>query len=211
MTMRFHDVRVALEGRDLLRIGATVPAGGVLVLMGPSGSGKSSLIAHVGGFLAPAFQASGRVEVDGADVTALPPPQRRVGILFQDPLLFPHMSVGGNLLFAVPRGERNRREQAEEALAQAGLDGFLDRDPATLSGGQAARVALMRVLLSRPRALMLDEPFSKLDAGLRGQVRDFIFRTARDRNLPILLVTHDEEDAEAALTACPGEVVRIGA
>ena len=207
--MRLHDVTVSLHGRALVRIDAEVPSGGVLVLMGPSGSGKSSLLAYVGGFLDPVFEASGTVTIDGTEVTALPPPERRVGVLFQDPLLFPHMSVGGNLLFAVPRGERRRREVAEGALRDAGLDGFYARDPATLSGGQAARVALLRVLLSRPRALLLDEPFSKLDADRRERVRRFTFATARERDLPVLLVTHDEEDAAAALAETQGEVVRL--
>lgn len=205
--MALDDVSVALRGRTLLAITAAIRPGEVLTLMGPSGSGKSSLIAYIGGFLAPEFAARGRVTVDGTDVTALPAAARHVGILFQDPLLFPHLSVGGNLLFALPADlpRRERRGAAEDALAQADLAGFFDRDPATLSGGQRARVALMRTLVARPRALMLDEPFSKLDAGLRGQVRDFVFATARARGLPVLLVTHDEEDARAA----GGEIVRL--
>ena len=205
--MRLADISIRLRERILVELSAAVPAGGVLTLMGPSGSGKSSLIGYIGGFLAPEFDASGTVEVDGVEVTRLPPARRHVGILFQDPLLFPHMSVGGNLLFALPADvpRRERRAAAEAALAQAGLADFFDRDPATLSGGQRARVALMRTLLARPRALMLDEPFSKLDAGLRGQVRDFVFQTAAARGLPVLLVTHDEADAEAA----GGETVRL--
>lgn len=208
-TLRLSDVRVALAGRELVRLDAAVPAGDVLVLMGPSGSGKSSLLAYIAGFLDPVFDASGTVAIGGVDVTRLLPAQRQVGVLFQDPLLFPHMSVGGNLVFAVPRGERRRREVAEAALRDAGLDGFYARDPATLSGGQAARVALMRVLVSRPRALLLDEPFSKLDADRRERVRRFTFATARERRLPVLLVTHDEEDAAAALADGRGEVVRL--
>lgn len=207
--MRFQNVSVSLNGRRLVHLEAAVRPGGALVLMGPSGSGKSSLLAYVGGFLDPAFEAAGTVTVDGTDITAMSPPDRHVGVLFQDPLLFPHMSVGGNLLFAVPRRERQRRAVAEAALADAGLDGFFDRDPATLSGGQAARVALMRVLVSRPRALLLDEPFSKLDADRRERVRRFTFATARERDLPVLLVTHDEEDAAAALRETDGEVVRL--
>ena len=205
--MELDQVSIALRGRTLLALSASIAPGGVLTLMGPSGSGKSSLIAFIGGFLAPDFSASGTVRVDGTDVTGLPAARRHVGVLFQDPLLFPHLSVGGNLLFALPATvrRRERRAAAEAALAQANLAGFFDRDPATLSGGQRARVALMRTLLAEPRALMLDEPFSKLDAGLRGQVRRFVFETARARGLPVLLVTHDEEDAAAA----GGEVVRL--
>ena len=205
--MRLDDVSIHLDGRTLLALSARVESGETLTLMGPSGSGKSSLLAFIGGFLAPDFEASGRVFVDEVELTRLPPARRHVGILFQDPLLFPHLSVGGNLLFAVPAsvGRRERRPLAEAALEQAGLAGFFDRDPATLSGGQRARVALQRTLLAEPRALMLDEPFSKLDADLRGQVRALVFSTARARGLPVLLVTHDEEDARAA----GGEVIRL--
>ena len=97
------------------------------------------------------------------------------------------------------RDEYDRRlGKVRAAMAQAGLDDFFDRDPATLSGGQKARVALMRVLVSQPRALLLDEPFSKLDAGRRDQIRPFVFGEAKRQNLPTLLVTHDEADAQAA-------------
>ena len=201
------DVRINLNGKDLLSVSAQVLPSQTLTLMGPSGSGKSSLLAYIGGFLDPAFEARGDVILDGTEITSRPAHERRTGILFQDPLLFPHMSVGGNLLFAVPQNvsREERRSRCEEALGNAGLSGFFDRDPATLSGGQKARVALMRVLLSRPRALLLDEPFSKLDADLRGQVRSFVFAEAARQDLPVLLVTHDQADADAAR----GDIIRL--
>ena len=110
------------------------------------------------------------------------------------------MSVGGNLLFALPPGggRKYRREKGEAALSEAGLDGFFDRDPATLSGGQRARVAVMRTLLSGPGALLLDEPFSKLDVAMRQSFRGFVFEHVRKKQLPTLMVTHDPEDARAA-------------
>ncbi len=194
-------VRIGLGRRRLLDVDAAVPPGGALTVMGPSGSGKSTLLAFLCGTLDPAFSAEGRVLLDGADVTALPPERRRVGILFQDALLFPHLSVAGNLLLAVPpavRGRAARRARVEAVLAHAGLEGLGERDPATLSGGQQARVALMRTLLAEPRALLLDEPFSKLDAALRDRVRSFVFGEVRRRGLPTLLVTHDAADAAAA-------------
>ncbi len=205
----FDRVTIRLGERTLLALTHRLAPGEVLTVMGPSGSGKSSLIAYVGGFLDAVFSASGRVVADGVDLTALPPEDRHAGILFQDPLLFPHLSVGGNLLFAIPhevKGRAARRARAEDMLASVDLAGFFERDPDTLSGGQKARVALARVLLSGPRMLMLDEPFSKLDAGLRGQMRDLVFQSARARGLPVLLVTHDEADAQAA----HGPIVRIG-
>ena len=110
---------------------------------------------------------SGRILIDGDDLTGVAAEKRQAGMLFQDPLLFPHLSVGGNLLFgltAAIRKRDQRRRMAEQALADVELGGFFDRDPATLSGGQKARVALQRVMLSAPRYLLLDEPFSKLDS-----------------------------------------------
>jgi putative thiamine transport system ATP-binding protein len=176
--------------------------------MGPSGCGKSTLLRFVAGALAPEFRSSGSILLDGEPLDGLAPEQRRLGLLFQDDLLFPHLSVGGNLLFALPRGgsRRERRNQAAEALASAGLRARFDDDPATLSGGERARVALLRVLLSEPRALLLDEPFSKLDLEMRAQIRGLVLAQARRRALPTLLVTHDGADAAAA----GGPVVRLG-
>ncbi|RJG43222.1 ATP-binding cassette domain-containing protein [Mesorhizobium sp. DCY119] len=203
------DVSIALNGHRLVALTHRVAPGEVLTVMGPSGSGKSTLLAYIGGFLAPAFEASGKVFSDGLELTALPAEDRHVGILFQDPLLFPHMSVGGNLVFAIPasvKGKAARHALAEAALEGVGLAGMAPRDPDTLSGGQKARVALARALLSAPRMLLLDEPFSKLDAELRGQMRELVFAKARDGALPVVLVTHDEADADAA----SGPIVRIG-
>jgi putative thiamine transport system ATP-binding protein len=139
----------------------------------------------------------------------MPAQQRGAGMLFQDPLLFPHLSVGGNLLFGLSadiRKKDERRRLALQALEDVDLSGFFDRDPATLSGGQRARVALQRMMLSAPRFLLLDEPFSKLDADLRQQIRALVFDRAKSAGLPVVLVTHDEADAEAA----GGTIVTIG-
>jgi putative thiamine transport system ATP-binding protein len=203
-------VSISLGARELLAISHRIPPGEVLTVMGPSGSGKSTLLAFIGGFLHPAFTGKGRVLAGDLELTRLPAEDRHAGILFQDPLLFPHMSVLGNLVFALPpsvKGRAERRRRSEAALAEVGLAGMGDRDPGTLSGGQSARVALARAMLSGPRALLLDEPFSRLDAALRQQVRHLVFSTARANRLPVVLVTHDEADAEAA----GGPIVRIGA
>lgn len=208
--LNLDDVMIALGSKRLVAISHHIAPGEVLTVMGPSGSGKSSLLALIGGFLDPAFQAGGRVACDGVDILTLPAEKRRAGILFQDPLLFPHMSVAGNLLFALPpgvKGRAARQAAVDEALAGIGLAGEGGRDPDTLSGGQKARVALARVLLSAPRMLLLDEPFSKLDAELRQQMRDLVFERARESRLPVVLVTHDEADAKAA----GGAVIELGA
>ena len=204
-------VCISIGARQLFApITARVAGGECLTLMGPSGSGKSTLLAFVAGTLDADFTAQGRVHVGGIDVTALAPERRRIGILFQDDLLFPHLSVGANLAFALPsavRPQAERRRRIDQALADAGLAGFADRDPATLSGGQRARVAVMRTLLAEPQALLLDEPFSKLDAALKGDFRRFVFGHARDAGLPTILVTHDEDDSRAA----HGPVIRLSA
>lgn len=192
---------VALDGRTLVGpLDLAVAPGAVVTLMGPSGSGKSSLLGWVCGTLAPRFASAGRVLLDGEDVTSLPAHRRRIGILFQDDLLFPHLSVGGNLGFGLPPSVRGaeRRARIAAALADAELPGFEARDPATLSGGQRARVSLMRTLLAEPRALLLDEPFGRLDVALRERIRRFVFERARRLSLPVLMVTHDPEDAASA-------------
>ncbi len=200
--LHLDQVRIALPGRVLFdSLSLDVPPGETVTLMGASGSGKSTLLAWIGGFLDPAFEATGDVRIGERPLDGLPAHARRVGILFQDDLLFPHLSVAGNLLFAVPAEVRSRdarRALVDDALAQADLAGFGARDPATLSGGQRARVALMRTLLARPDALLLDEPFGRLDASLRQDFRQFVFDHARQLGLPSLLVTHDAEDAQAA-------------
>jgi putative thiamine transport system ATP-binding protein len=201
-SLQLREVSLRLAGRVLLdSLTLEIAPGEVMTLMGESGVGKSSLLAYLCGTLPLAFTGSGQVLVDGVDVTALPPEQRRLGILFQDDLLFPHMTVGQNLAFALApriRSGRERRGNIDAALAEAGLEGFADRDPMTLSGGQRSRVAVVRVLLSEPRALLLDEPFSKLDSGNRDRFRQFVFDHVKQRRLPTLMVTHDPLDAAAA-------------
>ena len=209
MTLELRGVRLALAGKTLIGpLDLAVEPGEIVTLMGPSGCGKSSLLSYLCGTLDPAFEAEGELFLSGEALLPLPPERRRLGILFQDDLLFPHLSVGENLAFGLRaelRGRRERQARIEAALEEAGMAGFADRDPATLSGGQRARTALMRCLLSEPRALLLDEPFSKLDAELRGRFRRFVFEHARAAGLPTLLVTHDAEDADQE----NGRILRI--
>jgi putative thiamine transport system ATP-binding protein len=180
-----------------------IAAGQVHTLMGESGSGKSSLLAAICGTLDAAMRFEGSVQLNGLSLDPLPTQERRVGILFQDDLLFPHMTVRENLLFAVPRGEAVAREAlVAQALRDVEMADYLHADPATLSGGQRARVALSRALLAQPQALLLDEPFSRLDAALRQRMRALVFGMVKARHIPTLLVTHDAEDVadEALLT-----------
>ncbi len=210
LPLHLDGVLLRLKSKPLLGpLQATVEPGQCLTLMGPSGCGKSTLLAFIAGTLDPVFDVEGQARIGAVDLAPLPPEKRRVGILFQDDLLFPHLSVGGNLAFALPaaiKPQAERRARIDDALGEAGLAGFADRDPATLSGGQRARVALLRTLLAEPRVLLLDEPFNKLDAQLRDDFRRFVFQHARAHGLPTVLVTHDDVDAQAAA----GPVIRLG-
>ncbi len=210
-SLQLLDVHIMLHGRVLIpTLNLTVTPGECVTVMGPSGCGKSTLLAFIAGTLDPVFGVTGRALIGGVDITEAAPERRRVGIQFQDDLLFPHLSVGENLAFALTdrvRGRQARRQQVEAALTEAGLSGFGERDPATLSGGQRARVALMRTLLAEPAALLLDEPFNRLDAQLRQDFRSFVFEHAAQRGLPMLLVTHDVADA----TAAGGRVIGLDA
>jgi putative thiamine transport system ATP-binding protein len=208
--LQLDDLQIRLGTRLLVRITAEIAPGEILTVMGPSGSGKSTLLAALTGTVAPVFHVTGRILLQGRDITDLQPHARRIGLLFQDDLLFPHLTVSGNLAFALPaslRPRAARNARIDDALTQVDLQGFGPRDPATLSGGQRARVALARCLLSDPLALALDEPFSRLDTALRATIRDLVFSHARARALPVVLVTHDPQDAAAAAGAvvspCP--------
>ncbi|WP_116340551.1 ATP-binding cassette domain-containing protein [Enterobacter cloacae] len=183
-----------------------VPRGEIVTLMGPSGSGKSTLFAWMAGALSDEFQARGELWLDERRCDGLPVESRGLGILFQDALLFDPFSVGQNLMLALPERivGRARRESVEQALASAGLSGHYASDPATLSGGERARVSLLRALLAEPQALLLDEPFSRLDKALRTTFRAWVFDTVRARNIPVVLVTHDEDDIPPG-----GEVMEI--
>lgn len=176
-----------------------VARGEILAIMGASGSGKSSLLSYIAGSLPAEVKGSGKLYLDQIQIEKLPILERKVGILFQDDLLFSHLNVGENLLFAMTEKlERKVRvERATKALQNAGLDGFFFRKPSTLSGGQRARVSLLRTLLSNPKIILLDEPFSKLDKSLRKSFRHFVFSEIKKQDIPCILVTHDPDDIPA--------------
>ncbi|MBH0037940.1 ATP-binding cassette domain-containing protein [Pseudoalteromonas sp. SWN166] len=183
----------------LLSLNEQVNGGEILTIMGPSGSGKSSLLNWLTGTLPSSFKANGEVWLNGQNIDNTPPHLRHIGVLYQDALLFSHLTVAGNIAFAMPKGNKKQRlEKIEHALEQVGLKDMGNRHPDNLSGGQQARVALLRMLLSEPKAILLDEPFSKLDTQLRVDTRELVFSQIRDHKLPAIMVTHDHSDAEAA-------------
>jgi putative thiamine transport system ATP-binding protein len=206
MTLHLKNVGIGINDTNLIEpFTFSIAAGDIVTLMGPSGCGKSSLLAFIAGDLAAPLRGSGNVELNGVDLETLRPELRKVGRLFQDDLLFPHLTVGENILFGLPRGDRAaRNEMMLSALQRADLAGFENREPHTLSGGQRARVSLMRALVAKPDCMLLDEPFNKLDRELRAAMRDYVFVHLKARGIPCLLVTHDSEDAPAG-----GAIYRI--
>ena len=188
---------VSLGGERVLdAVSLSVVAGEVVAVFGPSGSGKSTLLRAVAGLV---DVDSGRVLVDGADVTTVPTHRRSVGMVFQDEQLFPHRDVAGNVSFGlemagVERGERDSR--VAEVLTAVGLDGFGGRDVSTLSGGEAKRVAVARSLAPRPTVLLADEPLTGLDADLHDRLAIVVRSVLRASGTTTLWVTHDRAEAE---------------
>lgn len=204
--LRIQNLHIYKGDALLLELDTTVSAGEILTIMGPSGSGKSTLLNWLSGMLEPAFRAEGKLELDGHDITRTPSHLRQIALLFQDSLLFNHLSVSGNIEFGMQHSKSNTRKQrVSEALASVGLSGMEARAPKSLSGGQQARVALLRVLLNEPKVILLDEPFSKLDSELRQATRELVFEQIRQRGLIAILVTHDQSDSDAAA----GEVINL--
>ena len=191
--------------RDLRKVYGSVVAcddvdlevrrGEFVTLLGPSGSGKTTTLRMIAGFTTP---SGGSIEIDGRDVTRVPPHRRNVGMVFQSYALFPHMTAAQNVAFPLQlRGVAKdvMREQVDEALRLVKLDGFGDRHPRELSGGQQQRIALARAVVFSPLMLLMDEPLGALDRKLREAMQLEIMRVSRERGATVLYVTHDQEEA----------------
>jgi thiamine transport system ATP-binding protein len=184
------------QGSFRLTANLTLATGSRTAVMGPSGGGKSTLLAAISGFLAP---ASGRILWNGQDITALPPGRRPVSILFQDNNLFPHLTIAQNAALALaPRLRPTPADQRriDDALTRVGLSGLGTRRPAALSGGQQSRAALARVLLADRPLVLMDEPFAALGPALRAEMLDLATTTLGDAGRTLVLVTHDPADAQ---------------
>ncbi len=173
-----------------------IQKGEILSVMGPSGCGKSTLLNIIAGHVTEHFTYTGDIQINGSSVQHLAPYKRKIGILFQEDLLFPHLCIWENLAFALPNNVKGaeRKKQALKALADIHLQDLSDHYPEQISGGQRARISLVRMLLAKPDIALLDEPFSKLDNKLRMQFRDWVFNQLAKANIPTLLVTHDVDD-----------------
>ena len=194
-----------------------IAPGEVVCLLGPSGCGKTTLLRIVAGLEA---LQQGELKFDGQTLAApgiahVPPEKRSVGLAFQESALFPHLSVLDNVTFGLKgMPARARRERAQELLAQLGMDGYAEAFPHTLSGGQQQRVALARALAPSPQLMLLDEPFSSLDARLRDRIRDDTLHVLKQVGAGTLLVTHDPEEAmfmaDRIVLMRDGRVVQVG-
>ncbi|MEW7311315.1 ATP-binding cassette domain-containing protein [Buttiauxella gaviniae] len=204
------DCSISHASRSLIhKMSFTVGAGEVLTLMGPSGAGKSTFLNWMIGALPEEFSVTGALWLNGQQRDTLPTERRNIGILFQDALLFAHLNVGQNLAMALPaaiKGREQRKHCVEQALANAQLPDYYRRDPATLSGGERARVSVLRALLAQPEALLLDEPFSRLDQSLREQFRQFVWQQVEQQAIPVVLVTHDPQDIPPG-----GKIIQLNA
>lgn len=194
--LEVRDVSLAFDGMPVLdRVSLTVPTGEVVAVLGPSGAGKSTLLRVVAGLLVP---DAGSVAVDGEDVTTMPPHLRRIGLMFQDEQLFPHLDVAANIGFGLRMAKVPRAAIADrvaELLALVGMQRFGERRVTTLSGGEAKRVALARALAPRPRVLLLDEPLTGLDRDLHDRLAAEVADVLRATGTTGVLVTHDRDEA----------------
>jgi putative spermidine/putrescine transport system ATP-binding protein len=185
------------EVSALHEVSVQIAAGEFVTLLGPSGSGKTTTLKIIAGFSAP---DSGRVLLDGRDLTAVPPHRRDIGMVFQNYALFPHMSVAENIAFPLEMRRTRRaeiRRKVAEALSVVRMRGFEARRPRELSGGQQQRIALARALVFHPRLLLMDEPLGALDRKLREEMQTEIVRISRDVGITVVYVTHDQEEALA--------------
>ena len=187
----------ALKAKPFLKnLNLKINNGKILTVFGKSGIGKSSLINIIAGVYEKNLFFTGDIILNNKIISKNLPEDRRIGLLLQDPLLFPHLSVKQNMIFGMKTKYTNKQKTnlIEESLLNADMKGFEDRYSNTLSGGQKARIACLRAILSEPEALLLDEPFSSIDPKQRNSFRLFVIEQVRNRKIPCILVTHDESD-----------------
>ncbi|WP_153446963.1 ATP-binding cassette domain-containing protein [Vibrio algicola] len=199
MSLVLQDLDIqAHNGEYLCRgVNLSIPAGEIITIMGPSGCGKSTLLSAIAGHLAADFTLKGNMSIDGDDIHLLAPHLRQVGLLFQDDLLFPHLNVWENIAIALPDNikKQQRKSLALACLQEVELQPLAYSMPTQISGGQRARISLLRMLQAKPKVALLDEPFSQLDQHSRSSFRQWVFAQLSEHQIPTLMVSHDRNDA----------------
>ena len=195
ISLAFDAEKTLISGLNL-----QVGPGEMGLIQGPSGVGKSTLLSVIAGVGLKGLNWSGTIRLNDKDISHLDVQSRKVGLMYQEPLLFPHLTVAQNLAFGLSRQYRGqeRAKKIKEALEACDMVGFENRDPTLLSGGQKARIGLMRCMLSEPELLLMDESFSALDPELRSRFGKFVAGQIAERQIPALLVSHHQSDAALA-------------
>ena len=175
-----------------------IPNGDICLLQAKSGAGKTSLLRWIAGISDTDMVSEGRIYLNGCEINKLPAEKRQIGILFSEPMLFPHLTVEENIGIGITASiqRKKRDELIHDSLAKAGLRGIEKRDPLSLSTGQQTRVSLIRTVLSKPHLLLLDEPFSNLDEDIRKITVNYVLEEIKLLNIPVLMVSHDPRDNE---------------
>lgn len=201
MSLSLHNISIyradSRADHLLQNFSLTVKRQEIVTLMGPSGCGKSTLLSLIAGHLSADFDFTGTVSLQGKEIQSQSPHARQVGLLFQEDMLFPHLNIWENIAFALPNSTKGkaRQQAALELLDNVGLTSLAHVMPEQISGGQRARISLLRMLSAKPKVALLDEPFSKLDPELRITFREWVFEQLITANIPTLMVTHDLDDA----------------
>ena len=215
MYLRIENLRkIFEENRGIEKINFSIEKGELISLLGPSGCGKTTLLNIIGGFLKP---DNGKIYLEDRDITDIPPEKRDISTVFQSYALFPHMNVLENIKYGLKYKKLTKKEQNELALEYlkiVGLDGYEKKSIQELSGGQQQRVALARALVLYPKVLLLDEPFSNLDAKLKISMREELKELQKNLKISMIFVTHDQEEAlsisDKVVVMNNGKIEQIG-
>ncbi|WP_242698660.1 ATP-binding cassette domain-containing protein [Alteromonas sp. 5E99-2] len=194
--LELQNVKIYQNGKVILSVNEQVEPGQFLTIMGRSGSGKSTLLNWIAGQLSSDFNAKGSLILNGKRLDNVATERRQIGLMYQDALLFPHMTVEQNIAFGMKQ-QMNKKQIIHDYLQSVDLEGLGERMPDSLSGGQQSRVSLLRLMASEPKAILLDEPFSNLDEEVKITTRQFVLDQLKQTSVPVVMVTHDKEDANA--------------
>ena len=194
--LELKNVKISHKGQVILSVDEEVLPGQFLTVMGRSGSGQSTLLNRIVGQLPNHFNATGALLLNGKPLNDVATERRQIGLMYQDALLFPHMTVAQNIAFGMKQ-RKNTEHIIQDYLRRVDLEGMAERMPNSLSGGQQSRVSLLRLIASEPKAILLDEPFSNLDEDVKMTTRQFVLEQLKETSVPVVMVTHDKADASS--------------